>query len=191
MKTFRKNFAVLFGAILWLTPLALSAQTTVFLSPQEALKIIFKDSKEVYKEDHKLDEASKKKAQELLGYPPPKDDYTFYLGKTDGKADGYALIDEQVGKVLPITFVTRLSPEGKVQAVEVMVYRESHGGEVKSKRFLNQFENKDLNEELRLQGNIVNISGATLSSRALVVGVRRAIVLWNVIYGNSCTPPTK
>jgi Na+-translocating ferredoxin:NAD+ oxidoreductase RnfG subunit len=178
-------------AFLFFSPLLLLAQTTVFLSPEEALKIIFKDSKEVHKEDHKLDEAAQKKAQDLLGYVPPKDRYTFYLGKTDGKVDGYALIDEQVGKVLPITFIIRLSPEGKVQTVEVMVYRESHGGEVKSKRFLRQFENKDLNEELRLQGNIVNISGATLSSRALVIGVRRAIVLWNIFYGNSATVSPK
>jgi len=127
----------------------------------------------------------KKKAQELLGYPLPKERYTFFVGKTKGEVDGYALIDEQVGKVLPITFITRLSPEGKVQTTEVMVYRESRGGEVKSKRFLRQFKEKGLNEELRLRGNIVNISGATLSSRALVIGVRRAIVLWNLLYGRS------
>lgn len=161
----------------------LQAQTTVFLSPAEALKLIFSDSREVYKEDHCLSPEQKQKAQELLRYPPPKDNYTFYIGKSDGKINGYALIDEQVGKVMPITFVTRLSPEGKVESVEVMVYRESRGGDVKSRRFLKQFENKDLNEELRLYGNIVNVSGATLSSRALVVGVRRAIVLWNLIYG--------
>jgi len=159
------------------------AQTTVYLSPEDALKIIFKDSKEVYKEDHSLTQEQSAALQKLLNYEIPKNSYTFYLGKTDGKVDGYALIDEQVGKYLPITFVTRIDPSGKVTAVEIMVYRESHGGEVTSKRFLNQFKEKGLNDEIRLHGNIVNVSGATLSSQALVIGVNRALALWQVLYG--------
>ena len=177
------NLGLLFFLIFFSLPLR--AQTTVFLKPAEALKLIFKDSKEVTKEDHSVSEAIRKQASEKLGYELPKDRYSFYLGKTDGRIDGYALIDEQIGKVAPITFVTRISPEGKVDAVEVMVYRESHGGEVSSRRFLNQFRQKSLNSELRLHGDIVNISGATLSSHALVVGVKRALVLWQILYGKS------
>lgn len=154
-----------------------------FLTPAEALKVIFKDSQEVHKADHEVTDEIQSKAQVLLGYPPPKQVYSFYLGKTGDRIDGYAVIDEQVGKVLPITFITRISPEGKVDAVEVMVYRESIGGEVKNRRFLNQFREKALNDELRLHKDIVNISGATLSSQALVVGVKRAVVLWNLFYG--------
>jgi len=66
-----------------------------------------------------------------------------------------------------------------------MVYRESHGGEVASKRFLNQFKEKGLNDEIRLHGNIVNVTGATLSSQALVVGVNRALALWQILYGKN------
>lgn len=158
------------------------AQTTVFLKPEEALKIIFKDSKEVYREGKLLSDSDRGEFKKKLGYDPPKNSYTFYLGKTGDHVDGYALIDEEVGKVSPITFVTRINSEGKIDGVEVMVYRESHGGEVSSKRFLNQFKQKGLNEEIRLHGNIVNITGATLSSRALVVGVNRALVLWQIFY---------
>jgi len=161
------------------------AQTTVFLKPEEALKLLFKDSKEVYKEDHVLTPEQAKQAQDILKYELPKNSYSFYLGKTEGKVDGYALIDEQIGKVNPITFVTRINPDGKVAAVEIMVYRESHGGEVASKRFLNQFKEKGLNDEIRLHGNIVNVTGATLSSQALVVGVNRALALWQILYGKN------
>jgi H+/Na+-translocating ferredoxin:NAD+ oxidoreductase subunit G len=159
------------------------AQTTVYLKPADALKLIFKDSKEVIREEHPLTDAQKSEAKKMLGYDLPKNQYTFYLGRTDSRVDGYALIDEEVGKVLPITFITRINPEGKVEAVEIMVYRESHGGEVASKRFLNQFRQKGFNDEIRLHGNIVNVTGATLSSHALVVGVNRALVLWQILYG--------
>jgi Na+-translocating ferredoxin:NAD+ oxidoreductase RnfG subunit len=159
------------------------AQTTIYLRPAEALKLIFKDSQEVIKEDHAVTPEVREKAKKSLGYDLPKDSYTFYLGRTAGHVDGYALIDDEVGKVEPITFATRISPEGKVDQVEIMVYRETRGGEVASKRFLNQFREKGFNDELRLHGNIVNVTGATLSSHALVVGVRRALVLWQIFYG--------
>ncbi len=158
-------------------------QETAFLKPAEALKILFKDSKEVYKEEKALTAAQLEEIKRLLGYDPPSRSYTFYLGKTGETVDGYALIDEQIGKVLPITFITRINPDGKVAAVEIMVYRESHGGEVAHRRFLNQFKQKGLNDELRLHGNIVNISGATLSSQGLVTGVNRALALWQIFYG--------
>lgn len=180
----------LFSAILALAALLGAegvglAQTTVYLKPAEALKLIFKNSQEVLKEDHPVTDEVRRKAEAELKYELPKDRYAFYVGKTEGRVDGYAVIDEQVGKVQPITFVTKISPEGRVDAVEVMVYRESHGGEVASRRFLNQFRQKDLNNELRLHGDIVNISGATLSAHALVVGVKRALVLWQIFYGKS------
>ena len=164
-----------------------SAQTTVFLKPEEALKLLFKDSQEVIKEDHSVTPEVQEKVSKLLGYELAKSDYPFYIGRTNGQIDGYAVIDDEVGKVLPITFVTRIAPDGKVAAVEIMVYRESHGGEVASRRFLNQFREKSLNDELRLHGNIVNVTGATLSSQALVKGVKRALVLWQIFYG----PKTK
>jgi Na+-translocating ferredoxin:NAD+ oxidoreductase RnfG subunit len=166
-------------------PPSARAQDSVYLKPADALKLLFKDSLEVIKEDKSLSEAQAREFKNLLGYDPPQNAYSFYLGRTDGRVDGYALIDEQIGKVSPITFITRINPDGKVAAVEIMVYRESHGGEVASRRFLNQFKQKSLNDELRLHGNIVNISGATLSSQALVIGVNRALALWKIFYGKS------
>ncbi len=162
----------------------LNAQTTVYLKPEEAIKLLFKNSTETFREDHALTPEIRDRFKKELGYEPPKSNYPFYVGKTGDQIDGYALIDDQIGKVSPITFVTLIKPEGKVAQVEIMVYRESHGGEVTSKRFLNQFKNKTFNDEIRLHGNIVHVTGATLSSQALVVGVKRALTLWKIIYGS-------
>ena len=168
---------------LLMIPSASFAQNTVFLTPADALKLIFKTSKEVIKEEHPITPEIQEQAKKLLGYELPKSNYSFFLGKTDGKVDGYALIDDEVGKVMPITFVTRINPDGKVSDVEVMIYRESHGGEVATKRFLSQFKDKSVNEELRIDKNIIHVTGATLSSNALVKGVRRALALYQIFYG--------
>lgn len=178
----KKVILLFFLALLFLPKLSF-AQNTVFLTPTDAIKLIFKDSKEVVKEDHLITPAIQEEAKKLLGYDLPKGNYPFFVGKTDGKIDGYAMIDEEVGKVMPITFITRINPDGKVYQVEIMVYRESHGGEVATKRFLNQFKEKSFNEELRLDKNVIHVTGATLSSYALVKGVRRALVLYQLFYG--------
>lgn len=178
----KKIFALLAFALFWL-PGQAYCQNTVYLTPTDAIKLIFKDSKEVVKEDHPITPAVQEEAKKLLGYELAKPSYSFLIGKSEGKVDGYAMIDEEVGKVMPITFVTRINPDGKVGQVEVMVYRESHGGEIATKRFLGQFKEKSFNEELRLDKNITHVTGATLSSQALVKGVRRALVLYQIFYG--------
>ncbi len=179
----RKMILCLALAFLSLKPQLAWCQNTVFLTPADAIKLIFQNSKEVIKEDHAITPAIQEEARKLLGYELPKANYPFFVGKTDGKIDGYAVIDDEVGKVMPITFITRINPDGKVSQVEIMVYRESHGGEVATKRFLNQFKEKSFNEELRLDKNVIHVTGATLSSYALVKGVRRDLVLYQIFYG--------
>src|SRR5262245_16169676 len=114
MRNFFRTFSILF--LLFAGSPAL-AQTNVYLKPSEALKLIFKDSEEVIKEDHPVTPEVAEKAKKLLNYDLPKLSYPFYIGRTSGHVDGYALIDDEVGKVEPITFVTRISPEGKVDQV--------------------------------------------------------------------------
>ncbi len=176
----KKIFFVLF--FLFSSSLVM-AQSTVYLTPADAIKLVFKTSKEVIKEEHPVTAQIQEEAKKMLGYELPKASYSFYIGKSDNKVDGYAVIDDEVGKVMPITFITRINPDGKVSQVEVMIYRESHGGEVATKRFLNQFRDKDLQAELRLGKNVVHVTGATLSSQALVKGVKRDLALYQIFYG--------
>src|SRR5262249_57222060 len=94
-----------------------------------------------------------------------------------GKWDGSAVIDEEKGLHQPITFATRLSPKGAIERLEIMVYREPRGDEVRDPRFRKQFEGKTAQDSLRLNQDIDAVSGATVSSASLAVGVHRATVL--------------
>lgn len=77
-----------------------------------------------------------------------------------------AWILEEIGKVKPIT-VGILVEDHKIVRLKVLVYRESHGWEVKHTFFTEQFNEAALTENLRLSKNIDGISGATLSVNAL------------------------
>lgn len=77
-----------------------------------------------------------------------------------------AWILDEIGKVKPITsgFVVE---NNQMVSMQVLVYRESHGWEVRYPFFTDQFTGLELGENNRLNKKIDGISGATLSVNAL------------------------
>jgi Na+-transporting NADH:ubiquinone oxidoreductase subunit NqrC len=59
-----------------------------------------------------------------------------------------------------------------------MEYRESYGYEVRDAKWRAQFTGKTARAPLRLDQDIKNISGATLSSRHVTEGVRRVLAFY-------------
>ena len=92
------------------------------------------------------------------------------------KADRTAWILDEIGKDKPITtgFVTN---QGKLETVRVLIFRESRGWEVRHAFFTDQFENASLITDFELDRNIDNITGATLSVRAVSKLARVALLL--------------
>lgn len=91
----------------------------------------------------------------------------YRLGKVEyWLKDGRSVwILEEIGKVKPITtgFIVN---NNKLEEVKVLIYRESHGWEVKYPFFTDQFKEVTLDGK-RLSEYIDGISGATLSVNAL------------------------
>src|SRR2546426_8892367 len=90
-----------------------------------------------------------------------------FKAETNGKIDGYAVIQETIGKHRPITYLVGVTPDGKVSDIEVLVYRESKGSEVRMKRFNSHYEGKTVLEPIRINKDIINITGATVSVRSV------------------------
>lgn len=77
-----------------------------------------------------------------------------------------AFILEDIGKTKPIT-TGYLIENSEINEVKVLIYRESHGWEVKYPFFTNQFKEVSLDDNNKLSKHIESISGATLSVNAL------------------------
>jgi hypothetical protein len=75
-----------------------------------------------------------------------------------------------------------VDPKGQVLNIEVLVYREAKGSEVRTKRFNAQYEGKTLFDPIRINRDIINISGATMSVRSMSAGVKRALVMVDELY---------
>lgn len=97
---------------------------------------------------------------------------------------GTAVVVEEVGKHRPITFVVGVRPDGSIQDVAVMAYREAYGGDVTQPRFLHQYQGKSPTDDVRPFSGVKNVAGATLSVDAASRAVREAQVLM-VVLGES------
>jgi hypothetical protein len=107
----------------------------------------------------------------ILGHDLRKLRLTYWVQGTRS-----AWILDEIGKERPITTGIVIN-ENKIENIKVLVYRESRGWEVKHSFFTNQFKGTSLSGNKELDRGIDNISGATLSVRALTKLARLALYL--------------
>ena len=98
-----------------------------------------------------------------------------------GKLAGWFLLDEVYGKHEFITYAVALDATGTVRGIEIMDYRETHGGEVRNAKWRAQFTGKRAGAPLRLDEDIQNISGATLSCKHIGDGVKRLLATYETV----------
>jgi Na+-translocating ferredoxin:NAD+ oxidoreductase RnfG subunit len=159
------------GALCLVVSLAQPSAAAVFWDRESLLKDFFHASEKVtYVELSGADVSS-------LG---GKDHYVVYVGKTGDHVDGLAVIDDQIGQHMPITFGFLVDTDGRMRRAEVMVYREPYGDAIRERRFLDQLVHKQESDPLRPGSDIDGITGATISSRSAAVAAHRALVLCNL-----------
>jgi Na+-translocating ferredoxin:NAD+ oxidoreductase RnfG subunit len=168
----------------WLTEEELGS-IDVYLTEEQALKILFPKAQKVLAEELRLTPDRKARIEERIGWKFPETSFRAFKAESDGKVEGYAVIQETIGKHRPITYIVGITPEGKVFNVEILVYRESKGNEVRRKRFNAQYEGKTVLDPIRINKDIINVTGATMSVRSVSAGVKRALVLAEEFYLNS------
>lgn len=93
-------------------------------------------------------------------------------------AQGWFIVDEVIGKQELITYALALDTAGSVLGVEILVYRESHGDAIRLPAWRAQFTGKRASDPVRLDTDIRNVSGATLSCRHVTEGVRRLLLVY-------------
>lgn len=93
---------------------------------------------------------------------------------------GWFIADEVVGKHEFIPFALALDQDGAVKDVEILEYREAYGSQIREAAWRAQFTGKRHGATLKLTGDIVNISGATLSSRHITDGIKRLLATYAI-----------
>jgi Na+-transporting NADH:ubiquinone oxidoreductase subunit C len=93
---------------------------------------------------------------------------------------GWFIVDEVVGKHEFITYAVGLNADGSVKQIEIMDYRETYGGQIRDQKWRSHFVGKTSRSTLKLDSDIKNISGATLSCRHITDGVKRLLAFYEI-----------
>jgi hypothetical protein len=164
----------------------------MFLSEDEAPRAVFPEADRIERTDLVATETLREKIRAHLGSTKPSIWEPGYPTFTAWRGDtllGRAFVVEEIGKHRPITFVVGIRPDGTVQDVAVVAYREAYGGEIRHKRFLAQYRKKGPGDSLRPGGAIASIAGATLSVQAASRAVKKAMALAEATAGEPPKAP--
>ncbi|WP_437668683.1 FMN-binding protein [Sorangium sp. So ce131] len=156
---------------------ALPAHGATYWTVPAVLKSFFASSKKVGYRKLVLSDAEVQELGKKLG-APLKREWVVYVAESEGKVDGYAIKDEEKGMHEPIDFAVKFSTAGAVERIEILEYREAYGDEVRGDRFRAQFHGKTASDPITAGKDIDIVSGASISSRSVALGVKRdALVL--------------
>ena len=103
-----------------------------------------------------------------------------YTGTENGRVIGYAYFDTHVVRTLPETVMIVVTPDGKVDRVDILSFNEPQDYLPKP-RWIDQFKGRRLDDDLSLKRSIRPISGASLSGRAIVNASRKILAIHRVL----------
>lgn len=154
----------------------------IFMTEEDAVKIMLPKSERIRKEVLRLSQEKKNVIEQRIGWKFPEESFELYIGETGDMIDGYAMVHNTIGKHKHMTYMVGVDAKGACSNVELLVFREAKGSEVGRKRFNVQYEGKTVSDPIRINKDIINISGATMSVRSISAGVKRVLVLVDEFY---------
>ncbi len=165
-----RNWDSIIAGLLFSAPIAQVARAETYLTEAQAMNILFPDVPFTL-QTITLSDPQRRLIQQRSGETVRNPRVRLWRGR-DGQG---VFVDRVIGKHEYITYAVGIDPMGKVQGIEIMDYRESYGGEVRRPAWRRQFKGKAVGDSLKLDRDIQNISGATLSSAHITAGVRRIV----------------
>ncbi len=152
----------------------------VFLTQKEALELAFPKA-EIRRKAHFLTKEELARAKKLSGGTIPSALLTTYQGWKKGKLLGTAWFDTHRVRTLPETLMVVVDPKGRIARLEVLAFHEPKDYLPRGNWYA-QFRGHALDKGLSLKKGIHGVTGATLTSRAVTLAVRRVLALHQVLF---------
>jgi len=164
----------------WVIPLTLLTAPTYamdYLTVPQAQVQLFPTADKFVDHQLLLSDAQRDQIKKRAKVRQRNSSQSVWRAEQGGQLIGWFIVDDVIGKHEFITYATAITPQGEVLGIEIMSYRETHGDEVREQDWRDNFHGKTLTDHLKLGDDIPNISGATLSCRNLLDGVKRLLVI--------------
>lgn len=170
----RRSLIKKFAPALLLAPGGVHAQ--VYLSREQARQVLLPGKTAVPMAVHLTKEQRKEIEKESDVRVETRD-----LDAWKSQDGSWLIFDTVMGRYEAIDIAVAISPEGEARGVEILTYREIYGYEVRSPKWRKQFHGKSADSKLKVDKDISNISGATISSKSITAGVKRLLHTWDIV----------
>jgi Na+-translocating ferredoxin:NAD+ oxidoreductase RnfG subunit len=148
-----------------------------YLGVAQAQALLFPGVSDFVEQPLRLADEQRERVRAATGLRQRWEEQKVWRAQRDGALVGWFIVDDVIGKHEFITYAVGISPAGHVMGIEIMSYRETHGGQVRDPGWRSRFTGKTLADPLSLDEDIPNISGATLSCRNVTDGVKRLLAI--------------
>lgn len=157
------------------------AFATQYLTAEQAQVQMFPEASAFRRSDIALTSAQMQQVERLAGVPARSVNWRVVTALKGDTPIGFMVLDDVIGKFELISYAVGVNPDASIRQVEILTYRESHGGEIRNPAWRRQFAGKRAPAGLAIGEGIANISGATLSSTHVTDGVRRIAAIAQVV----------
>ncbi len=150
----------------------------------EAIKSFYKKEIKLESKKFSISKKIKKTIQNKVKQKFYRDQIYYWIIEVDEKQH-YALLDNTIGKTMPITFLVLFNEKQEVIHSSIIKYREPYGGEISGRNWLNQFLGMKKDSLFKFEKNIAGITGATLSVKSFTKGISKlSLLLPSIINDN-------
>ncbi len=148
------------------------------LTQDEALRLAFPAPATVHRGTAFLSEAQLDSARALAGNGVDigQQIVTYYVGQRADSAVGVAYFDSHRVRTLHEVVMVVVTPAGAIRQIEILRFAEPPEYKATA-AWLAQFDGQPLDQRLSLKGAVANLTGATLTSNAVVACARRILAL--------------
>lgn len=152
------------------------------ITQREALRLAFPEPAEIERRTAFLEGADLRRAEELAAPGVEVDEpvVTYYVGTRDGEALGVAYFDAHVVRTLREVLMIVVTPEAEIDRIEVLDFDEPREYRPPA-GWLDEFRGLGPENRVSTKGDVVNITGATLTSKAVARAARRVLALHGII----------
>ncbi len=159
-----------------------SLQAKEFKKPEQALSQIYPGS-QIEVRNITLTKEQAEEVQRISGVKLETRLASWYIVKKGTQVVAYGYADIHRVRTHSEVVLYTITPDGRLDVVEVLAFHEPLEY-MPETQWLKLFAGKQLSKDpIRLRKDIPNITGATLTARAITDNARKVLALWQVLFG--------
>jgi Na+-translocating ferredoxin:NAD+ oxidoreductase RnfG subunit len=151
----------------------------VFKTRDDALATAFEGAGTVLRKTVFLTDEQVSQIESLAKVAVESKIVTYYIGMKSDSAIGFAFFETNVVRTKSETFLVVVRPDGSVQKTEMLAFYEPMDY-MPTSNWFTLFRNRVLSDGLWPKREIHNVTGATLTVRAVTQGVRKILATFDV-----------